>query len=82
MPFKETLEEYLRLENDGRDKDRQLQEDLGLFLLDFRAMLDILNSSLRSEPQLESSPLGQRLTTSIATLRAGLNELNIQERLS
>ena len=82
MPFKETLEEYIRLENDGRDRDRRLQQDLGQFLMDFRTMLDILNSSLRSESQLQSSALGQRLSTSIATLRAALNELNAQERLS
>ena len=82
MPFKETLEEYIRLENDGRDRDRRLQQNLGQFLMDFRTMLDVLNSSLRSEPQLQSSALGQRLSTSIATLRAALNELNAQERLS
>ena len=82
MPFKETLEEYIRLENDGRDRDRRLQQNLGQFLMDFRTMLDILNSSLRSEPQLQSSALGLRLSTSIATLRAALNDLNAQERLS
>ncbi len=82
MPLKETLEEYIRLENDGRDKDRQLQLNLRQFLLDFRTMLDVLNSALRSEPQLQSSALGQRLSTSIATLRASLNELNVKEKLS
>ncbi len=82
MPFKETLQEYIRLENDGRARDRQIQEDLGQFLLDFRAMLDLLNSSLRNEVQLYSSALGQRLSTSIATLRAGLGELDSQEKLT
>ena len=82
MPFKETLQEYIRLENDGRARDRQIQQNLGQFLMDFRTMLDVLNSSLRSEPQLQSSPLGQRLSTSIATLRSALNDLNTQESLS
>jgi len=82
MPFKETLQEYIRLENDGRARDRQIQQNLGQFLMDFRTMLDVLNSSLRSEPQLQSSPLGQRLSTSMATLRSALNDLNAQEGLS
>jgi hypothetical protein len=82
MPFKETLGEYIRLENDGRDRDRQLEEKLSLFLLDLRTMLDVLNSALRNESDLQKSPLGQKLTSSIATLRASLAELDAQEKLS
>ncbi len=82
MTFRKTLEEYIRLENEGRDRDRRLQENPGNFLLDLRAMLDVLNSSLRNETDLENSALGQKLNTSIATLRAAISDLGIQEKLS
>jgi hypothetical protein len=81
MPFKDQLEENIRLENEGRDRDRQLQEAAGDFLLDLRTMLDVLNSTLRIDLEIESSDLGRTMNSTIATLRASLNELLSQERL-
>jgi hypothetical protein len=81
LSFRKTFEEYIRLENDGRDRERRFQERPGDFLIDLRVMLDILNSSLRNEVELESSVLGQKLKTSISILRAGIGDLISQEKL-
>jgi hypothetical protein len=82
VPLKETLTQYISLENEGRDRDRRLQSDPAIFLIDLRTMLDVLNSSLRSDAEFEKSPLGQKLNSSIATLRASIGELGAQEKMS
>jgi hypothetical protein len=80
MPFRDILEKYIRLENDGRERDRRFQEKSGNFLLDLKAMLDILSNSLRNEPEINNSALGQKLESTIQIVRTAINDLELREK--